>query len=374
MTNKIDRLIAYAKAWNNAADKLALYNQYKEDIESVTPMDVFDMQSKRLEEQTADELVDQVGMLVTLFSKALMQYPHDTYIPNGFIDTLEKENNEAEKRFTAIQVKLAQKMDWNEVKTDIITLTQYETHLAKLENIVYPYLEAQPRYKGVTILWSLSNRAKKALKTVLQNPGNDNLRIELGDVYLYFSTLLKAQKLILLPILAHEISPDVDKKLLTESFDYGFPFITPPEKPEIDEKALAATWVDLGTGRMQVKQIVALFSHLPVDVTFVDENDKVAFFSNPKHRIFPRSKSVIGRDVRNCHPAGSVHIVEKILSSFKANEKDSEKFWLQMRGMFVLIQYFAVRDEDGKYMGCLEVSQEVSDIRALEGEKRLLEM
>jgi len=116
-----------------------------------------------------------------------------------------------------------------------------------------------------------------------------------------------------------------------------------------------------------------LFNHLPVDITFVDENDKVAYFSAPKKRIFPRTKTIIGRDVHNCHPPESVHVVEKIVDSFRNGKKDVANFWIDMKGIKVLIQYFAIRDEHGNYKGVTEVSQEISEIQNLQGEKRLLD-
>jgi len=112
---------------------------------------------------------------------------------------------------------------------------------------------------------------------------------------------------------------------------------------------------------------------LPVDITMIDENDRVCFFSNPKERFFPRSKAIIGRTVQNCHPPESVHVVDDLVKAFKSGEKDSESFWIQMKGRFVLIQYFALRDEDNAYKGCIEVSQDVTDIRKLNGEKRLMD-
>jgi DUF438 domain-containing protein len=116
-----------------------------------------------------------------------------------------------------------------------------------------------------------------------------------------------------------------------------------------------------------------IFNHLPVDITFVDEQNKVKYFSSPAKRIFPRTVAVIGRDVSNCHPKESVHVVEQIVESFRKGEKSQADFWIKMRGEFILIQYFAVRDALGNYKGVIEVSQEVSEIRALEGEKRLLD-
>jgi hypothetical protein len=111
---------------------------------------------------------------------------------------------------------------------------------------------------------------------------------------------------------------------------------------------------------------------LPFDLSYVDENDRVRFYSEGE-RIFPRSPAVIGREVRNCHPPASVHKVEEILAAFKAGEKDTADFWIQMRGAFLHIRYFAMRDADGTYRGCLEVVQDVTRIRALEGEGRIVD-
>lgn len=95
---------------------------------------------------------------------------------------------------------------------------------------------------------------------------------------------------------------------------------------------------------------------MPVDITYVDEHDKVRYFSTPKKRIFPRSPAVIGRDVKNCHPPESVHIVEKIVESFKSGEKEKAEFWIQFKGQFILIQYFALKDKTGNYKGVIEVA------------------
>ena len=116
-----------------------------------------------------------------------------------------------------------------------------------------------------------------------------------------------------------------------------------------------------------------MFNHLPVDITFVDENNKVKYFSTPPKRIFPRTTSIIGRDVNNCHPPESVHVVEQIVEAFRDGTKDKASFWIKMMGDYILIQYFAIRDEEGNYRGVVEVSQEISEIKSLEGEQRLLD-
>jgi DUF438 domain-containing protein len=131
--------------------------------------------------------------------------------------------------------------------------------------------------------------------------------------------------------------------------------------------------ISLDTGSLTAEQINLMLTHLPVDLSFVNENDEVLYYSATPERIFPRSPGVIGRRVQNCHPPKSVDTVERILAEFKAGRKDTAEFWIQMRGKFLHIRYFAVRDADGKYKGCLEVSQDVTAIRALDGERRLLD-
>jgi DUF438 domain-containing protein len=131
--------------------------------------------------------------------------------------------------------------------------------------------------------------------------------------------------------------------------------------------------IPLSTGALTAEQIDLLLTNLPVDVTFVDENDQVRYFTQGKERVFTRTAAIIGRNVQNCHPPQSVHIVQKIIEEFKAGTRDEAEYWIQMRGAFVHIRYFALRSEDGAYKGIIEVSQDVTGIRALEGEKRLLD-
>jgi len=143
-------------------------------------------------------------------------------------------------------------------------------------------------------------------------------------------------------------------------------------KPK-NEQVSGANEVKLDEGRLTEEQIRLLLKSLPFDITFVDEKDKVCFYSASKDRIFPRSPAVIGRSVQNCHPPKSVHIVEKIVKSFKEKTKDKAEFWVQQGDLFIHIRYFPVYDEKGDYKGVVEVSQEVSGIRSLKGQKRILD-
>lgn len=139
----------------------------------------------------------------------------------------------------------------------------------------------------------------------------------------------------------------------------------------------AANRIPMQVGGMTPEQLVAIFTHLPVDVTFVDEGNDVRFYSGGKNRVFERTPDIIGRNVLNCHHPDSVQIVFKILEDFRAGTRDTAEFWIQTKppenSQFIHIRYFAVRDEQGKFLGTMEVTQNVTEIRKLEGERRLLD-
>ncbi len=131
--------------------------------------------------------------------------------------------------------------------------------------------------------------------------------------------------------------------------------------------------ITLPTGMFTLKELMAVLNTLPVDITFVDKDDRVRYFSEGKERIFTRTKSVLGRRVQDCHPPQSVDVVEKIVNSFREGKRDSVDFWINLKGREIYIRYFAVRDKQSSYLGALEVTQDITEIRKLEGEKRLLD-
>ncbi|MEG0455209.1 MAG: PAS domain-containing protein, partial [Bacteroides sp.] len=130
--------------------------------------------------------------------------------------------------------------------------------------------------------------------------------------------------------------------------------------------------LDVAEGKLTLEQINLLFRHMPVDISFVDENELVAFYTDTPHRVFPRSKGVIGREVRNCHPPKSVHLVEEIIEKFRTGEQSRAEFWINKPDVFIYIVYVAVRDENGKFRGVMEMMQDCTRIRNLEGSRTLL--
>lgn len=130
--------------------------------------------------------------------------------------------------------------------------------------------------------------------------------------------------------------------------------------------------IQLPSGFFTEKELTHVLNSLPCDITFVGDDDKVHFFSEQPDRVFPRTRTIIGRDVADCHPPKSLEAVEKLVDAFKKGTKDSESFWIQRGDMFILIRYFAVRDDEGKYLGVLETTEEISALRKLEGNKTLM--
>ena len=185
---------------------------------------------------------------------------------------------------------------------------------------------------------------------------------------------------ILFPMALETLSEDDWTKVRQGEDEIGYAWIKPADEWRplgvFFQQALLTEKVgslNLDTGQLTADQVNLVLTHLPLDISFVNENDGVVYYSQTAERVFPRSPGIIGRKVQNCHPPKSVDMVEKILQEFKSGNKDSAEFWIQMKGRFIHIRYFAARDRNGNYRGTLEVSQDVTGIKRLEGEKRLLD-
>ncbi|MDZ7724920.1 MAG: PAS domain-containing protein [candidate division KSB1 bacterium] len=182
---------------------------------------------------------------------------------------------------------------------------------------------------------------------------------------------------ILFPMALDELTENEWYEIVQQSLEIGFCLYDPqtdwqPETIETAESQPDTGHVQLPSGRFTLEELTVLFNSLPVDITFVDADDKVKFFSQPRERIFDRNRAILNRDVRMCHPPSSVDVVEQIVSDFKSGKQDSAPFWIQMNGRFIHIEYFALRNEKGEYLGTIEVTQDLTELRKLEGEQRIL--
>lgn len=185
---------------------------------------------------------------------------------------------------------------------------------------------------------------------------------------------------VLFPMSKQVISEEEWKDIRLQFDEIGYCCFTPEdvlvsfgEQIKKEEPKVGEGVINLPSGSFTLKELEAVLNTLPVDITFVGKDDEVKYFSETKDRIFVRTRAVIERKVQQCHPQKSVHIVEKILNEFKKGTKDSAEFWINLEGRLIYIRYFAVRDKEGNYLGTLEVTQDITDIKKIEGEKRLLD-
>jgi DUF438 domain-containing protein len=249
------------------------------------------------------------------------------------------------------------------------------------ENILFPLLEKSWKdHRCVKIMWSFHDDIRKEIRQMMEllnEPGFSLTAFNrlAGELFFHMNAIRFREERILFPVICRTIPEATVDALLPHCAKIGFPYYNPemPEETEETSTNSLAGEIDLGTGILTPEQIMLIFNHLPVDITFIDENDQVRYYSTPPDRIFTRTKAVIGRDVRNCHPPESVHKVEKILSAFRRGERDSATFWIRMGEETVLIQYFACRDGQGHYKGVAEVSQVITSIQSLTGERRILD-
>jgi DUF438 domain-containing protein len=389
MNNNQKNLLSFAQGMYKGEDGKELYNKYLVDIKEVTPQDIFLIQNKQLEMGISPkELLPTVDKLIHIFYLSLSVYEWEHPEKGSFLFYLMEENQGLIARLESLKdfiKKQNYEEDYTQIQKILQELLEYNHHLQKLENILFPYMQKKKeRFDGLKIMWTLHDEMRARLKMLssVEKGSMDEQKfyVEIGKLFFELYGLVQKQELIMFPAATEILDKEDFEMMHVQSFDFEFPFIDRPAKPEISLRDLISKntsggndMIQMETGNLTFEQVEWMMNTLPVDVTFVDANDKVAFFSKPKDRIFPRSVAVIGRDVRNCHPHESVHVVEKIIDDFKSGKKNQESFWLKMKGMYILIQYFAVRNEEGIYLGTLEVGQEISGIQAIEGEKRLLE-
>ncbi|WHY84116.1 DUF438 domain-containing protein [Neobacillus novalis] len=309
--------------------------------------------------------------------------------PGHPVHTFKLENQEIEKLLkTKLQIHLLQfeKEDSADhvykILDDLNLLLDIDKHYSRKENLIFPYLEKYGIYGPTTNMWRIDDFIRDAIKDAKQKLTN-----YLGDKLAVIETvnyvieevdgMIYKEENILFPMALKNFTEDEWVKIAHESDEIGFCLICPaedwkPDRRALDEKAISEGYIKMETGILSLKQLELLLNHLPVDITFIDQDDVVRYFSHGKERIFARTKAVIGRTVQNCHPPRSVHVVEELLADFKAGKKDCEDFWIKFKDKYVYIRYFAVRDENGNYIGTLEFTQNINPILAIDGEKRIL--
>jgi len=268
-------------------------------------------------------------------------------------------------------------------------LMDVHKHYLRKEYLLFPYLERGGVTGPPKVMWGKHDEIRDLLKgslEVLKTPGitREELlassEIVLLPAVKGVADMIVKEEEILFPMLMDALSDGDWYEIQRQSLEFGYCLYDPPvawAPPGMAAGGLEALpqqagKVQLPTGSLGVQDLLALLNTLPVDITFVGSDDKVKYFSQGRERIFQRNRAILGRDVRQCHPPASAHIVDKILEDFRSGRQSRAPFWINMGGRFIHIEYFALRGEEGEYLGTLEVSQDLTAYRALQGEKRIL--
>jgi len=322
-------------------------------------------------------------------------------VPEGHpVDVFTKENRELLKVTDKAQMLIGtlnsvNEEDFKEYALKILScfndLMDVDKHYKRKEYLVFPFLEKYEVTGPPKVMWGKHDEIREQLKgciEILRNAELTKSDLEEADEILFapvlkaLADMTKKEEEILFPMCMDKLTTDDWWQIHRQTLDFGFTLYDPvvewkpqgirEDSPELAGVLSGSQTVQLPSGSFTAGEIMAILNTVPVDMTFVDRNDKVKYFTQGIERIFTRSRSIINRDVRLCHPPGSVHIIEKILEDFKSGRTSRAPFWIQRQGRFIHIEYFALRDENGQYLGTLEVSQDLTNARTLEGEKRIL--
>lgn len=344
-----------------------------------------------------EELKELCDVHVELFKEALDVQDRPEPPLGHPVHTFMKENRASEKIMSDIQILIGRlgqppaqasfDLLRPELGSQIELLAEINIHYTRKENQLFPLLEEHHFTGPSQIMWSIHDDVRALIKKAREKFDESNpveTAAAVKEAVSMMRDMIYKEEHILYPTSLEMLSESEWVKAKAGEADIGYAWIEPDsgwpeettsraEPAPVEKLSLMAGALELDTGGLNPDQVNLVLTHLPVDLTFIDEDDRVAYYSEGKERIFPRSPAVIGREVRNCHPPKSVHVVNKILDEFKSGSKDTAEFWIEIGGRFIYIRYFAVRDAQGSYKGTLEVSQDLTEIRKLEGENRLLD-
>lgn len=408
---KLKRMLEIKQQYDNELLELEEARKLmKDEVGKITPEEYAAAEQLLMDEDPDECRNEDVRTMMDVFDGLFVS--EELSLPYGHtIDAYRRENKKMKELLNQAD-ELASKPfilnPWLEIFEKMV---QYKVHFSRKQNQLYSALEREGFDRPTTTMWVYDDYIRDEI-----NDAWELLNKELVDVDAFLKLyaeiavdlrdLMDKEEMILYPTSLKLISEEKMEELKLGDREIGFFMIEMPDlqsdkinikdnskagdntssdfmtdlaallskhghKIESDsvseEKAL-----DVAEGKLTLEQINLLYQHLPVDISFVDENDIVKFYTDTKHRVFPRSKGVIGREVRNCHPPKSLYLVEEIIEKFRSGEQSKAEFWINKPGMFIYIIYVAIRDKNGRFRGVMEMMQDCTHIRAMEGEQRLL--
>jgi PAS domain S-box-containing protein len=374
--------------------------EFKEALEGVGPVEIAQIEEELIKEGMPREEIRRLcDVHLAVFRESLEK--EKTLAPAGHpIHILMEEHKmllefAGELRGVAKAIKTAEDSDsFSEAIKQLSQVAGHfkesESHYLREENVLFPYLEKHGVTQPPAIMWMEHDNIREIEKTLygaIDTPESmafQDFVKQMEEVTLSLAEMLSShfykENNVLFPTALRVVEESEWGDIRREFDEIGYCSFTPESAriafaegmetpvsgPEIEDT------VSFETGTLSKEVVEAIFNSLPVDITFVDKDDIVRYFSQSKERIFLRTKAVIGRKVEQCHPQKSIHLVNQILGDFKSGKRDAAEFWIDSDGRLIYIRYFPVRNKNGEYLGCIEVSQDITDIKKIEGEKRLL--
>ncbi len=398
MKDKKQTLRSLIEKLHSGANPEELKKHFKEILGQVTAADIAQLEEELIKEGMPREEVQRLCDVHLAVFKESLEKDQPLAPPGHPINILMEEHRlllefAGQLKLIADRVKSASDvMSVGEELNNLTKIMRYlkesESHYVREENVLFPYLEKHGVTQPPAIMWTEHNtirETKKQLYKTVDNLESLAFRVfsnKLNEAATSLASMLgdhffKENK-ILFPTALKVMETSEWPEIRRQFDEIGYCSFTPrPTELAAQQARPEHEWKDTGvipfeTGSLSREEIESMLDSLPVDITFVDKEDTVRYFSQSKDRIFPRTKAVIGRKVQQCHPQASVHRVVQILEDFRNNRRDRADFWINLKGRLIFIRYFAVR-KDGSYLGCLEVTQDITDVQKITGEKRLLD-
>ncbi|NIM91836.1 MAG: DUF438 domain-containing protein [Candidatus Aminicenantes bacterium] len=397
-SNKKDTLKEIIKRLHEGGDPIKIKEEFKDLLKDTSTAEIAKVEEELIKEGMPREEIHKLcDVHIALFKESMEE--KKVLAPPGHPIHILMEEHKLLLQFAEELKKIANKIENKDLvsaKEELGRLKQIEdslknseSHYIREENVLFPYLEKHGITQPPAVMWMEHDKIREIEKDLYELIATheqvdfEHFVMDLNDRAVLLAETLSShfykENNILFPtglkVITENEWPDIRK----EFDELGYCPFTPEAAKiatEMAEKPVSQPGIEgmvaFETGNLDHEEVESIFSTLPVDVTFVDKDDTVRFFSETKERIFPRTKAVIGRKVQQCHPQKSLHVVNQILDDFKNGRKEVAEFWISLNGKFIHIRYFPVRNKSGDYLGCLEVTQDITDIKKIEGEKRLL--
>ena len=396
--NKKRMLKELIRALHAGAHPDEMKDKFKEVLEDIGPLEISRVEEELIEEGMPREEIQRLCHVHLAVLRESPEKQQSETSPGHPIYILLKEH-ELVKGFvgeiTTLIHRIERAKGFDAIENDLLKigellrhLKEYDKHKVREENSLFPCLEKHGVTQPPAIMWSEHDKQRGEVKEASQTLENkkvfrfeefrEKLLPHLGNLVHLIPDHFYKEENILFPTALQLIDDAEWQEIKASMDDLGYCYFTPKEAigeevelaKEVKEQEGEITFE---TGSMTKEELEAILNTLPVDITFVDKEDTVRYFSQSKERIFPRARAIIGRKVQQCHPEKSVHVVNQILSDFRSGKRDSAEFWIDLKERKVYIRYYAMRDKAGNYLGTLEVTQDIAGIKKIEGQKRLLE-